>query len=397
MQKAMKYRYFPILAAALAVCGCTPSGCQPSYEAEPTLAVPAQLQSDAFAINVFRELAQHHKGNITFSPASLESMLRLLQQGARGVTARELATLPMGQPDVRTAMQPTSANALFIGENLRLKGDIQADEIIPSPLSGNPDVAAKQINNWACDKTDGMIPSIMDADTLKQRNTPVRLIAANALALHEKWLRPFPEENTRPGTFFREDSSTSMVQMMHQTGHFRYAKGEDWLAVALFYRRDGRPGEPGCFLAILPTGSARGFAATLTADKFSSIRQALAISDPVEFHLGLPVFEQRTPTFSLAKALQACGLKHIFSQEANLSGFSDEPLFLSDVLQRCYVKADEQGVKAAAVTMGVARKQSIPTGPHPVIFDRPFIWAICDLTTPAAPRFLGLYEGLSQP
>ena len=47
---------------------------------------------------------------------------------------------------------------------------------------------------------------------------------------------------------------------------------------------------------------------------------------------------------------------------------------------------------AAAVTIGLVKYEAIPPGPQPELirFDRPFIWIIGDLNTPAAPYFMGI-------
>lgn len=360
-------------------------------ESEPVLQAPERIKSDAFAINMFREIVKDHSGNVIFSPASVENVLRLVRQGACGKTAAELDALPMGKPGVPTAMQPVEATALFIGEHFRLKSGIDVDEVIPAPFMTNREQAARQINSWANQHTRGMIPSIINSDSLS-RDT--RVVAANAIALEEKWLHPFNPDRTAPSYRFTcADGQRVSVNMMFTKAKFRYAEGEDWKAVALFYRTDGRTGEPSCFLAILPKFTARDFAMSLSVEKFSSIRRALAVAELQEVWVGLPRFEQRTATFSLVNALKACGLQHVFSSEADFSAFSDEPLMLAEVLQRCYVKTDEQGVKAAAVTVATMnRSAAFPAKLVSITFNRPFIWAITDLTSPAAPYFMGLFE-----
>ena len=100
-------------------------------------------------------------------------------------------------------------------------------------------------------------------------------------------------------------------------------------------------------------------------------------------------------TFSLTPALKACGLSKVFTPAADFSGFSDEPLYLSDMIQRCYVKADEEGTEAAAVTMAIMVQGCAapsPNMPKEITFDRPFIWVITDLNTAAAPYFMGITE-----
>ena len=354
---------------------------------------PKQMQTDAFAIRMFQALVQEQRGNVVFSPSSVEGVLRLLQQGARGETARELAALPMGKQHVRTAMQPAECNALFINKGEKLLPGINAIHIITSPLQANPAQAADDINRWCKAGTRGMIPTIISEQIL-QESQPVALVAANAIALEEKWLRPFVKDKTvERHPFLQADKTRAQVPMMFHTALYRHAEGADWQAAAIFYRTDGRKGEPGCFLAIMPKGDARRFIAGLTPAKYNSIRQALAQAQPEKIRLGLPKFELRTPSFRLDNALKSCGVRHIYSQTADLSGFTGRnDLRLSTVMQRCYVKTDEQGTKAAAATVAVVQVRSIAAGPRTLAFHRPFIWAITDLTSPAAPYFMGLFE-----
>ena len=56
-----------------------------------TAADSARQEVDAFAVHMFAALADTQQRNVVFSPSSIESVLRLLQQGARGRTAEEIA------------------------------------------------------------------------------------------------------------------------------------------------------------------------------------------------------------------------------------------------------------------------------------------------------------------
>ena len=360
----------------------------------PTVAMQANAcpATDSFAVQVFSALAAAQKDNFVFSPASLEAVLRLLQQGARGNTAAELATLPMGTPSVRTAMNPAEANALFIAEQITLNPKVKADSIVPVPFATAPQKAPDTINNWAKEQTRGLIPSVI---SIRDISPNTALVAANAIYLKEKWLHPFPVRDTQADADFTlEDGGTVHVDMMRSKAKYRYAEGEDWTSVAIPYQSTGNQGEPGYFIGILPKDSARNFAVKLTPQLYQDIRQTLADSPEQSTIVYLPRFEVDPGTYSLKPALQACGLKGIFSQSADLSGFADAPLYLHDVLQRCYCKADEEGTQAAAVTVATTRFKSIRPGPRPkvIAFDKPFIWIIGDLNTPAAPYFMGILQ-----
>lgn len=350
-------------------------------------------ETPGFALDMFRQVVQEQKGNVVFSPASLEGVLRLLKQGARGETLRELDSLSMPERVSPSAMSPAEANALFVDKSLALKPGIKVDAVIPAPLMTNAVKSADMVNAWADEKTRGMIPSIIKPADLQ--GGQCAMIAANAIALEEKWRIPFAPEMTCPTPFRCADGSEREVPMMFKTDRYTYAAGDDWQALALFFRSDKEEGVPGCFLSILPIfKDARAFAETLTPQKFDSICKALAAAERCQVRVGMPRFEQRTDTFSLTNALKSCGVKRIFTMQADLSGFAEGPLYLSEVLQRCYVKADEQGAKAAAVTVGMVRFFSArpPSRPVPFIMDRPFIWAITDLENSTAPLFMGLFE-----
>lgn len=357
------------------------------------LMVPVQAaERPDFAFDMFRQVVEAQRGNVVFSPLSVEGVLRLLQQGARGETAVELARLRMPERSMPVAMQPAQADAIFIDKSWKLKPGIKVDEIIPAPLMSDAKASADMVNGWAEDKTRGMIPSIIKPSDLAGNNCC--MIAANAIALEEKWSIPFSPDATRQSAFHGADGKDKEVPMMYKTARFSYAEGVDWKALALFFRSEDRMGSPGCFLAILPRKNAREWASSLTSERFGVICKALREAAPCQVRVGMPRFEQRTDTFSLTSALKACGVRLIFTPMADLSGFTDAPLYLSEVLQRCYVKADEQGAKAAAVTVGIVRCFSAapPRRVETFIMDRPFIWAITDLENQAAPYFMGLYE-----
>lgn len=353
-----------------------------------------EVATDSFAVEMFSTLAKEQKGNFVFSPAGLENVLRLLQQGARGTTAAELNALPMGKPGIKSAMNPAEASALFLAEDFKLKTDIKVDSIFSVPFATNADSAASDINDWAKENTRELIPSVISA---KDIDSSTRMVAAGAIYLKEKWLCPFPKSSTRENAnFTTTDGTTTKVSMMYNKNKFHYAEGKDWQAVAMYYdyESDGSNGQPGCFIGILPKGNAYEFARTLTPHKYQAIRSALARSVPQDTIVRMPKFELDPGTFSLAPALKACGLSDVFTPAANFSGFSDEPLYLSDIIQRCYVKTDEEGTEAAAVTVAIMVKSTVsrPRKAKEITFDRPFIWVITDLHTTAAPYLMGITE-----
>ncbi len=388
-----------LMSAIFLAAGCAalvPAMADPPFEADPVIRAEAAAPADRFALNLFRELAaeKEQKGNITLSPASLEAVLHLLREGAAGQTRASLDALPLGRQGVRSAMRVQSANALFVEETLKLR-TLPAD-IHRTTFATKPDKAVREVNDWGREKTHGLVPEIAKPGDF----TPdTRLVALNAVYLKETWLRPFDKVRTQDGEFTTADGAQRMVPLMRQKTNLRYAEGKDWQAVALFYRRDGRPGEPGCFIGILPKGDARAFAQKLTPERFDAIRRALAGCKTQKTIIALPKMDVDSGIISLKEPLMRLGLADLFSPGADFSAFFESPavaedIYLSEVKQRCRVIVSEKETEAAAVTMANMRKSApLPLRPPAeILFTRPFIWVIGDLTTDAPPYFIGLCE-----
>ena len=375
---------------ACSACEWTPTHAAEARESEPSLAAPTE--PDALALDMFRHLAEQRRGNLVFSPASAEAALRMLQEGARGTTARELAALPYGAAGIASAMQVESANALFADTALPLS--VPESSVQRVPFSSALPQAIDTINTWCSRHTHGKIDRLLSPTSLAPSTA---LVACNAVYLNERWLHPFDSRPTVQRPFHPTEGAPVQVEMMSHQDHYRYAEGDDWQAVALFYRREGRTGEPGCFIGILPKGGARAFAAKLTAARLNAIRAALAASQPKQVRVELPRMEIKTDTFSLKRTLTALGIEQAFSAGADFSGFSPQPLQLSDVVQQCYVRIDESGTEAAAATAAIMVYCILSPQLTVITFDRPFLWIIGDLTTSAPPYFMGICENPATP
>lgn len=363
-------------------------------------AAPTQ-QTDDFAIKMFSILATTQKGNIVFSPSGTEAVLQMLRQGAAGETAKELDALPLGKQGVKNTItpQPQQVNALFVSKDLELNPNINKKQVLRVPFKTDPIKAIKTINKWAKQKTKGRIAKVVTKDNV---TTNTRMIAVNAIHLNAAWWFPFDLEQTRENTNFTlADGSTTTVNMMRQQANFYYAEGEAWQAVALFYEPDDdltskRIEARLCFIGILPKGDAREFARQLTAEKYQSIRTTLAEASTQDTIVCLPRFKIKTDAFSLKNTLSACGVQQAFSASGNFSGFTNSQLRLSDVVQRCYISVDESGTEAATVTEAFMDEGCIAEDEADcakvINFNRPFIWVITDLKTPATPFFMGILE-----
>lgn len=85
---------------------------------------------------------------------------------------------------------------------------------------------------------------------------------------------------------------------------------------------------------------------------------------------------------TLNDALKALGMGVAFSDKANFSGMGDN-LSISEVKHKTFVKVNEEGTEAAAVTsVGIVPLAALPSEePFRMIVNRPFFCAIRDNQT----------------
>ena len=368
--------------------------CEQALSAPKPKPLPVQIGEpvagvDSFAVQMFSILAASQESNFAFSPLGVEEVLHLLKQGARGTTAAELNALPLGNADIKSNSNMTSANSLFIDNGCKLKDDIRRASVVSVPFRDNPQQAAAQINAWVSANTKGFINQVIDTPS-----TGTRMIAVNALHFKARWDCFINSSDTDLADFTRADGSKKSVNMMLHTAMHPYAAGDDWQAIAMQYRSEGKDKNT-YFIAILPKGDARTFVAKLTPQKYHTIRQALQQAKPRQLEVKLPRFEILPADFSIKQALAAMGVTSAFSPgKANYTGFMDEPIFLEDIIQRCHVYTNEDGTEAAACTHALVWLCIRDEEPDikKIIFNRPFIWVIGDLTSTAPPYFMGITE-----
>ena len=164
------------------------------------------------------------------------------------------------------------------------------------------------------------------------------------------------------------------VPTMNATRSWDYARTPGYQAIRMPYK-----GDTTSMIVILPSTSSSldSLVTSLTAEKFSAISSSLK---PQEGSLALPKTEVRWDG-DLTGDLKALGMPTAFrSDAANFTRMSDsKPLWIDSVMHKTYLRVDEKGTEAAAVTSVQMGATAAPLQqPFQMTVDRPYLMALVD-------------------
>jgi len=380
---------------------------QPSADVK-TLAA----DTDAFAADLYGQLAAE-KGNLFFSPYSIESALAMTYGGARGETAAQMArvlhfSLPADQ------LQRAAAELIKSLEAAGLANGKPACELVVANAlwgqKGYPyqpafldlltrnygasleqvdfaqsELVRQQINAWVEKQTREKIKDLVPPGALDEHT---RLVITNAIYFKGAWADPFKKELTREEPFHLDAERTVPVELMYQQHQLPYMETDEMQAVELPYA-----GRRLSMVVLLPK-KLDGLAALEKQLTPEAIERWVSQFRGQDVQLSLPKFTM-TRQVELAGELRAMGMTEAFSDKADFSGItSAEGLAVSKVIHKAFIDVNEEGTEAAAATAVVMRPTAVLRRPAPpVVFraDHPFVFMIRDRQTTAV-LFMGRME-----
>lgn len=344
---------------------------------------------NSFAFDLLREVNESEVPvkNVFLSPLSASMALGMALNGARGETFEAmrkvlgLSGLDQGEInrsyrtliDLLLGLDPTVsisiANSAWYDSRLTPKPEFRRSleagfDSRFEALDFQDPGAVGTINAWVKEATKGRIPKIID-----QVNPLEVMFLVNAIHYKANWTRKFDKKDTGPGTFMVGGNTPRSVDMMRNDEvEFRWAHGPE-VSIAEIPYAGGAYG----MTVVLPWEgeSLDDLVARLDTESWS--RWIGLLGDEREGWLALPKFKIEYEA-QLKDALVALGMGVAFNRDdADFSGIFDLEVAISRVVQKTFVKVDEEGTEAAAATAVGFRPDSAPPG---FAVDRSFLFAI---------------------
>jgi serpin B len=350
-----------------------------------------------FGLEIFQDInkLQTEQKNTMISPMSISLALAMVYNGTDGNTKSQVENMlhksgltsediNQNYKDLVSALashdskvELNVSNAIFYRNTFPVKDDfISANkkfyeaEVSGLDFTKNTD-AVNTINGWVNTKTKGKINKIIE-----QIRPEDIMFLLNAIYFNGEWKYRFDTDQTTSQLFIKEDNTSIQVPTMTIENSFNYYNDTNFEMLEMPYGS-------GKFsmLVLLPKTGKK------TSDVISSIspnnlESWLSKLSETKKTVLLPKFEFKFDK-SLVSNLQDLGMADAFDPaKANLSGISSAAkLFISEVMHKSYIKVDEKGTEAAAVTGVTVGTTSV--GPDLAVFraDHPFVFLIREKDT----------------
>ena len=387
--------------------------------------------NNQFTLNFLKTVNDVDKSgkSFIFSPLSITYVLGMVNDAATGETEKELEQtlgfheggikavneyckkLIDGLPKVDERVKLNIANAIFLNKNYTLKSqfgqDMQTyydakaealDFLSPQTLS--------LINSWCSDKTNGMIPTILD-----EVNPNMMSYLLNAIYFKADWASKFDQNNTREETFAKENGSTELP-MMHQNVLIQYLNNDIFSAVKIPYGsglwnmmvllpEEGKTTDDVInHFATCGLSGVEGLICQITEDNIATMKKNYF--SPYEVDLKLPRFETSSDTDKLGiegglvGLMKNMGINLAFdSYFAEIPNMCEVPVYIAMMRQKAKIKVNEEGSEAAAVTVaGMIEMSAMPMEYPKATFhaNRPFVYVIQEASSGVI-LFVGKFTG----
>ncbi|MBN2082289.1 serpin family protein [bacterium] len=388
---------------------------------EPSEQQMQRLAADnnAFACDMYAELASKEEGNLTYSPFSISFALAMVNAGARGNTKAEIkdamhftlddAALVRAFGDqcyrfdqltekLRRQAGDDAANGIFAANSAWIDHSVDLvpayEQVITDGFKAlvrtidfqDPPAVVKAINGWTAEQTRDKIPEVLGLADIKP-TTVMALVSCLTfdLSWQENW-----HYLVEDGPFLLITGQPVEVPMLKTTWVAPLAITDTYSALNIPLRdRD-------MSLVLILPNELDGLAeleSQLSGELIAAIGAELV---PAEVTMTFPKFKL-DDRIKVKPMLQALGINDAFTMAADLSGIGTaggDELYVDEVIHGADTEVNEKGVGAAAATVVlIGRKggpvyDEMPERQAEFTADHPFLFLIQDNVTGAV-LFMG--------
>ncbi len=358
---------------------------------------------DFFTSTAETFLSGEETENRVYSPLSLYMALALSAEVTDGNSRRQILDL-LAQEDIETLRSRARsvwlanymddgmakcvlATSLWLNDSVVYKKDTvgtAAENYYSSVFSGDPASPdySKALQSWLNEQTDGLLEDYVSGIRMDPLSV---LTLASTVNYSGKWREKFDKNATEEGTF-RAPGGDRACEFMKAQRLMTYNWGEHFASIGMALENNGQ------MRLILPD---EGYSpADLLGDAqvldYMTQNGVWKNNKNTLVNLSVPKFDVSSQT-DLRDGLNELGVTDIFDPEkSDFSPLTDDTdgIFLGKAEQDARVLIDEDGCKAAAMTVMMYCGSAMPEDEVDFILDRPFLFEIMSET--GLPLFVGI-------
>lgn len=394
-----------IMVALTATSSCKKS--TPTADKIQTITLPSggpsviaannQMAFDLLKATLQQDPADNNK---LISPLSIYLALSMVYNGADNATKDSIAgALAISGMDINTLntvcqalitqlptedskVQLSIANSIWYRQNsyqplAPFLGITKSDYAATvQSLNFNDPNSVKTINNWVAQKTNNKIPTIL------QTISPDELMfLIDAIYFNGAWQYAFKTADTYTDTFHLHNGTAKAVPFMQAQLKLSSYTDSSFRMIELPY---GGGKTYSMYIAMPndPQQSIGTFAALMDQAKLTA---AIRKMDSMYMELEIPKWEYSYAVDNMQPELTQLGMGIAFTNAADFSKIYDPALVkvkISRAIHKTYIKVNEAGTQAAAVTAIGIIAQDVPAI-FPFKLDHPFLYTIVERQTGA--------------
>lgn len=337
--------------------------------------------NSSFDYSLIKETNKNKSSNYLISPYSIKTVLSIIKDGADNSSLKELNDV-MGnfrRANIISKNVIGDANLLLI--NKEYKDEINKNYV--NKIEKNYDAEIKysnitpnNINKWVDNKTNHMIPTLVDSV-----NPETIMAIINAISMKASWDSEFDCKNTHISEFNTIDGSiiNTIMMVSNDAQYIENDTAKGIIKKYKTYKNDDHKKVNLEFVAIMPNDGIDSYIENFNNEEFRNLLSTKDKYKNKDVSLKLPRFKYNYNFNNLMNVLINMGIKSIFNEKtADLSKMTEsnsKDLYIGSIKQKSYIEVNEKGTKASAATIATVDENAANV-PIDIEFDKPFIYII---------------------
>ncbi len=337
--------------------------------------------NSSFDYSLIKETNKNKSSNYLISPYSIKTVLSIIKDGADNSSLKELNDV-MGnfrRANIISKNVIGDANLLLI--NKEYKDEINKNYV--NKIEKNYDAEIKysnitpnNINKWVDNKTNHMIPTLVDSV-----NPETIMAIINAISMKASWDSEFDCKNTHISEFNTIDGSiiNTIMMVSNDAQYIEDDTAKGIIKKYKTYKNDDHKKVNLEFVAIMPNDGIDSYIENFNNEEFRNLLSTKDKYKNEDVSLKLPRFKYNYNFSNLMNVLINMGIKSIFNEKtADLSKMTEsnsKDLYIGSIKQKSYIEVNEKGTKASAATIATVDENAANV-PIDIEFDKPFIYII---------------------